>query len=184
MAKIIIIGAGVSGLSAGIYAQMNGHNATIYERHFKAGGNLTGWDRCGYHIDNCIHWLTGTNPVTKLYKTWESLGALGNVEVHQGESLFTFEKDGQSLSLGQALTNLKPICLLFHRAIRRRSRRSSEQSKHFSGSTALQESITRKRVRQRRRYLRSPQSWAITDSARATLPNGFLTPSFRALLSR
>ena len=79
LAKIIIIGAGVSGLSAGIYAQMHGHNATIYERHFKAGGNLTGWDRCGYHIDNCIHWLTGTNPVTKLYKTWESLGALGDV---------------------------------------------------------------------------------------------------------
>lgn len=103
LAKIIIIGAGVSGLSAGIYAQMHGHNATIYERHFKAGGNLTGWDRCGYHIDNCIHWLTGTNPVTKLYKTWESLGALGDVEVHQGESLFTFEKDGQSLSLGQSI---------------------------------------------------------------------------------
>ena len=73
LAKIIIIGAGVSGLSAGIYAQMNGHNATIYERHFKAGGNLTGWDRCGYHIDNCIHWLTGTNPATELYRTWSCL---------------------------------------------------------------------------------------------------------------
>jgi len=106
LANIIIIGAGVSGLSAGIYAQMNGHNATIYERHFKAGGNLTGWDRRGYHIDNCIHWLTGTNPVTKLYKTWQELGALGDVEVYQGEALFTFEKDGQRLSLGQSIDQL------------------------------------------------------------------------------
>lgn len=107
MANIIIIGGGVAGLSAGIYAQMNGHDATIYERHFKAGGNLTGWDRKGYHIDNCIHWLTGTNPVTKLYKMWKSLGVLGDVEVYQGESLFTFEKDGKSLSLGQSVEQLK-----------------------------------------------------------------------------
>lgn len=71
MANIIIIGGGVAGLSAGIYAQLNGHNATIYERHFKAGGNLTGWDRGGYHIDNCIHWLTGTNPATKQYNMWQ-----------------------------------------------------------------------------------------------------------------
>lgn len=106
MANIIIVGGGVSGLSAGIYAQLNGHSATIYERHFKAGGNLTGWDRNGYHIDNCIHWLTGTNPVTQLYQMWKDLGALGNVPVHQGESLFSFEKDGYRLSLGQSIDKL------------------------------------------------------------------------------
>ena len=106
MANIIIIGGGVAGLSAGIYAQMNGHHATIYEKHFKAGGNLTGWDRNGYHIDNCIHWLTGTNPVTKLYKTWKDLGALGDVPVYQAESLFTFEKDGYTLSLGQCYSTI------------------------------------------------------------------------------
>ena len=106
MANIIIIGGGVAGLSAGIYAQLNGHHATIYERHFKAGGNLTAWERGGYHIDNCIHWLTGTNPVTKLYKMWTDLGALGNVPVYQAESFFTFEKDGYTLSLGQSIDKL------------------------------------------------------------------------------
>ena len=50
MAKIIIIGAGVAGLAAGICAQADGHQATVFERHFRAGGNLTGWDRNGYHI--------------------------------------------------------------------------------------------------------------------------------------
>ena len=106
MANIIIIGGGVAGLSAGIYAQMNGHHATIYEKHFKAGGNLTGWDRNGYHIDNCIHWLTGTNPVTKMYKTWKDLDVLGNVPVYYAESLFTFNKDGYTLSLGQSIDKL------------------------------------------------------------------------------
>lgn len=107
MANIAIIGGGVAGLSAGIYAQMNGHRATIYERHFKAGGNLTGWDRNGYHIDNCIHWLTGTNPVTKLYRTWKDLGALGDVEMYRAEKLYTFEKDGQHISLCRDLEQMK-----------------------------------------------------------------------------
>lgn len=107
MANILIIGGGVSGLSAGIYAQMNGHSAVIYERHFKPGGNLTAWDRGGFHIDNCIHWLTGTNPVTSLYKMWCELGALGGVEVHQPEVLFSFEKDGKIAALSKDINKIK-----------------------------------------------------------------------------
>ena len=45
MAKIVIIGGGVSGLSAGIYAQLSGHEAVVCERQAMAGGNLTGWQR-------------------------------------------------------------------------------------------------------------------------------------------
>ena len=103
MAKILIIGAGVAGLSAGIHARLHGHEAVICEKHFISGGNLTAWDRSGYHIDNCIHWLTGTNPATPTYRMWETLGALGDVEIHQGESLFTCEHEGKRISLYQDL---------------------------------------------------------------------------------
>ena len=101
MANIIIIGAGVSGLTAGIHSRLAGHSVTICERHFKGGGNLTGWDRQGYHIDNCIHWLTGTNPVTGFYKMWEKVGALGeDIPVYQPQTLYTYEhSDGTKLSL-------------------------------------------------------------------------------------
>ncbi len=99
MAKILIVGGGVSGLSAGIYARLYGHDAIICEAHNIAGGNLTGWNRDGYHIDNCIHWLTGTNPATDTYKMWEQLGALGDIEIMQTEALFTCEHNGETLSL-------------------------------------------------------------------------------------
>ncbi len=97
---ILILGGGVAGLSAGIYALKEGYDVTIAEQHTVAGGNLTGWNRMGYHIDNCIHWLTGTNPNSAFYKMWEELGALGDdIKVVQSEKLFTYEKDGQSVSL-------------------------------------------------------------------------------------
>ena len=107
MAKILIIGGGVSGLAAGIYAQMDGHQAIICERCAVAGGNLTGWQRGDYHIDNCIHWLTGTNPATDTYKMWEELGALGGVDVYQGEILYTYSHNGRELSLCKDLKKLE-----------------------------------------------------------------------------
>ena len=107
MAKILIIGAGVSGLSAGIYARLQGHEAIICESHNISGGNLTGWNREGCHIDNCIHWLTGTNPVTETYKMWEELGALGDVEIMQSKSLFTCYHDGETLSLTNDLSKFE-----------------------------------------------------------------------------
>ena len=108
MAKIIIIGGGVSGLSAGIYAQMSGHSATVCERHGVAGGNLTSWKRNGYEIDNCIHWLTGTNPASPIYKMWEDLGALGEgVTVYRPESLYTCRKGELSLSLTRNVDDLR-----------------------------------------------------------------------------
>lgn len=107
MANIIIIGAGVAGLSAGIYGRIFGHEVSIYERHYKAGGNLTGWDREGYHIDNCIHWLTGTNSNTDLYNMWVELNVLGNVKIHQGETLFTFKNNNERISLYSDLNKNK-----------------------------------------------------------------------------
>ena len=107
MAKILIIGAGVAGLSAGIYAQLNGHQAIVCEKHFIAGGNLTAWNRGGFHIDNCIHWLTGTNPASSTYGMWETLGALGTIEIYQGETLFTCEHDGKRISLYRDLYHMK-----------------------------------------------------------------------------
>lgn len=106
MAKVIIIGGGVAGLAAGIRAQRGGQEAVIVERHTKAGGNLTGWNRDGYHIDNCIHWLTGTNPVTGQYRTWRELGVPLDA-VYQGEELYTYSTDSGSLSLSRDIDRLE-----------------------------------------------------------------------------
>ncbi len=107
MASILVIGAGVAGLSAGIYARLAGHDVTVCEAHSVPGGNLTGWQRGEYHIDNCIHWLTGTNPSSSFYKIWTELGVLGNVRVHNGESLYTCELGGERISLYRDLDRIR-----------------------------------------------------------------------------
>ena len=73
--KIIIIGAGISGLSAGIYALQSGFDVTILEKNPIVGGLCTGWYRQGRHIDGCIHWLTGTKENTILNDMWKNVGA-------------------------------------------------------------------------------------------------------------
>lgn len=58
--KVIIIGGGVAGLSAGIYARTNGYDAEIIEMHTIPGGQCTAWIKKGYRFDYCLHWLVGT----------------------------------------------------------------------------------------------------------------------------
>lgn len=58
--KIVIIGGGIAGLSAGIYGQKNGYDTEIIEMHSVPGGQCTAWDRQGYRFDYCLHWLVGT----------------------------------------------------------------------------------------------------------------------------
>lgn len=76
--SIIIIGGGFAGLSAGIYAQLNGYKTEIYEMHNLPGGLCTSWDRKGYTFDGCIHWLVGSSPKSGMHDMWEETGVIQN----------------------------------------------------------------------------------------------------------
>lgn len=72
--SVIVIGAGIAGLAAGCYSQMNGFSTRIFEMHDKPGGLCTAWQRRGYTIDVCIHWLVGSKPGTEFYRAWQEIG--------------------------------------------------------------------------------------------------------------
>jgi phytoene dehydrogenase-like protein len=76
--SIIIIGAGIAGLSAGCYAQMNGYKTRIFELHNLPGGLCTAWERKGYIFDGCIHYLFGSGEGQPFYSMWQELGAVQN----------------------------------------------------------------------------------------------------------
>lgn len=100
MKKILIIGGGVAGLTAGIYAQRYGFQSVIYEKHSITGGQCTGWNRKGFHIDNCIHYLTGSAKGSLMNDVWRETGALGDdVELIRPESFGVYEFAGEKVSL-------------------------------------------------------------------------------------
>lgn len=74
--SILIIGAGVAGLCAGIYGQMNGYQTQIIEQHTIPGGLVTAFRRQGYLVDVCVHWLTGSGPGLHLHRYWNEVGLL------------------------------------------------------------------------------------------------------------
>jgi phytoene dehydrogenase-like protein len=68
--SIIIIGAGVDGLSTGCYAQMNGYSSRIFELHELQGGLCTSWKRKGYTFDRYVEWPVGSAAGNGLYRAW------------------------------------------------------------------------------------------------------------------
>lgn len=64
--SIIIIGAGIGGLSTGVYGQINGYETQIFEMHSKPGGQCTSWKRNGYTFDPCIHHFFGCKSGSKI----------------------------------------------------------------------------------------------------------------------
>ena len=97
---ISIIGGGIAGLSAGCYAQMNGYRTRIFEMHSLPGGLCTAWQRNGYTIDGCIHWLVGSSPANRFHRLWAEVGAVPNQRIYDHDVFVRIEgESGQALTL-------------------------------------------------------------------------------------
>ncbi|MEU5694391.1 NAD(P)/FAD-dependent oxidoreductase [Actinosynnema sp. NPDC020468] len=83
--RVIVVGAGVAGMSAACYGQMSGLETRIFEMHVLPGGCCTAWSRGGYLLDYCIDWLNGTAPGNEANQVWRELGAL------DGKTVTTFD---------------------------------------------------------------------------------------------
>ncbi|MDT3396170.1 NAD(P)/FAD-dependent oxidoreductase [Streptomyces sp. B1866] len=97
--RVIIIGAGVGGLSTGAYAQMNGMDTRVFEKHVLPGGCCTAWSREGYLFDYCIEWLVGTGAGNEANQIWRELGALDGKTITDFEVFNTVVgEDGRSVT--------------------------------------------------------------------------------------
>jgi phytoene dehydrogenase-like protein len=74
--SILIIGAGIAGLSAGCYARMNGYSVWILEQDTRPGGLCTSWERKGYTVHGNMAFLGGSGPGVGFYRIWQDLGVV------------------------------------------------------------------------------------------------------------
>lgn len=103
MKTMIIVGAGIAGLSTGCYAQMNGFDSYILEMHSLPGGVCTSWNRGEYIFDHCLHWVLGSSQGNSAYHLFEELGVAGTSEFHNTAVFRRVEACGRTLT---AYTNL------------------------------------------------------------------------------
>jgi phytoene dehydrogenase-like protein len=105
--KVIIIGAGIAGLSCGCYLQMNGIQTEILEAGELPGGLCTAWKRGHYMFDGCLRWLMGALPSSVFHQMWTELGAIEGRKVFVFEDIFRIEApDGQTLTVPANLDKL------------------------------------------------------------------------------
>ncbi len=84
--KIVIIGGGIAGLCAAVYAQRCGYRAEVLEMHDVAGGLATSWRRGPFTFETCLHWLYGSNPSGPMHARWLEVCDLGKLTfVNQDE---------------------------------------------------------------------------------------------------
>jgi len=108
--SIIIIGAGVAGLAAGCYGQMNGYDTQIFELHDLPGGLCTAWRREQYTFDGCLHYLFGSGEGQPFHQVLAELGAVqGRKMINHTELIRITSPDGRTL-----VAYSDPDCLETH----------------------------------------------------------------------
>lgn len=108
--SMIIVGAGIAGLSTGCYARMNGYRTTIFEMHSIPGGLCTAWKRKGYKWDISMHLLTNSRQ-GPLRKMWEELGVVGQRQFHYHHEYMRIEGKNKNLVFGLDRTALEQAML-------------------------------------------------------------------------
>ena len=97
--SIIIVGAGIAGLSAGCYARMNGYKTAIFEMHNIPGGLCTAWKRKGYTFDISMHFLAGSK-AGPFHQMWRELGVVHKDQrFHYHDDAARIESGGKSLTV-------------------------------------------------------------------------------------
>jgi phytoene dehydrogenase-like protein len=96
--KMIIVGAGISGLSTGYFAQLNGFDTTIFEMQKIPGGLCTSWTRKGYTFDTSMHFLMSSKQ-GPLRKLWDELGITPEQEFHYHDRAVFVEGKDKALDI-------------------------------------------------------------------------------------
>lgn len=134
MAKksIVIIGAGIGGLAAGVTAQQLGMDTHIFETHTSPGGLCTAWMRQGYTFDGSIHHLAGCHPGSPLHRMWEQLGAMPRKLLFPEDLTQVESPDGKTFTVYTDLDRLEEHMMSSFPEDRRRL------SRYLAGLRAMQ----------------------------------------------
>ena len=71
--RVVIVGGGIAGLSAAVYALQCGYKVVVLEQGEVAGGLAMSWGRGAYTFETCLHWFVGSKPGGELNGMWREV---------------------------------------------------------------------------------------------------------------
>ena len=99
MKNVVIIGAGVSGLSAGCYLAMNGYRVKVLEMHTIPGGVCTSWKRKDYLFEHCLHWVIGSGEGNSMHSLFRELHITDSVEFYHTDRFRRIRCEGRNITI-------------------------------------------------------------------------------------
>jgi len=106
--SVVIIGAGIAGLCAAVYARKCGYAVTVLEQHERPGGLATSWQRGGYTFEACLHWLLGSNPHDAMHALWREVFDIDRLHFVYPEEWIRVEgEQGKHLSIYSNIDRLE-----------------------------------------------------------------------------
>jgi phytoene dehydrogenase-like protein len=125
---IVIIGGGIAGLCAAVYAQKCGYQVEVFEMHDAAGGLATSWRRGGYTFETCLHWLLGSNPNGEWYSRWLEVFDIDKLKFIYPEEYVRLESEhGECLRIYSNIDRLETEML-------KRAPQDADQIRHFASA--------------------------------------------------
>jgi phytoene dehydrogenase-like protein len=98
--KIVIVGGGIAGLCAAVYALKCGYEVEVLEMHDMAGGLAMSWRRGLYTFETCLHWLVGSKPGADFHAQWQEVCDIDKLTFIDPEEFVRIEtEDGDSLTV-------------------------------------------------------------------------------------
>ena len=136
--NIVVIGGGIAGLCAAVYAAEAGYHVDVLEQHSVPGGLATSWSRGEYTFETCLHWLVGSNPKGSLHAQWQEVFNIDKLAFIQPEEYLRLENGrGEALSIYSDVDRLEGELLKIAPEDRAEIRRFASAIRRLTGFPLL-----------------------------------------------
>lgn len=110
--RVAVIGGGIAGLCAAVYAARCGYQPEVFEMHESVGGLATSWRRGEYTFETCLHWLLGSRPGSAVHSKWMEIFNIDSLKfVHHEEFVRIEDDNGDCLKVYSDINQLEMALL-------------------------------------------------------------------------